>query len=43
VPSPTATPTPNPTPSPGSTFSDWTKELNAAQSDWIEKHPPYPD
>ena len=43
APSPTATPSPNPSPSPGSTFDDWTKELNAAQSDWIVRHPPYPD
>ena len=41
-PTPTPAPTASPTPKPVS-WTEWTIKLNAAQSDWITKHPPYPD
>jgi hypothetical protein len=42
TPSPTPTP-PQPTPTPSVTYKEWTNKLNTNQSDWISKHPPYPD
>jgi Right handed beta helix region len=46
LPSPTPTPAPTPpqpTPTPSVTYKEWTNKLNTNQSDWISKHPPYPD
>ena len=42
-PTPSPTPSPQPTPTPSVTYKEWTNKLNTNQSDWISKHPPYPD
>ena len=42
-PTPSPTPPPQPTPTPSVTYKEWTNKLNTNQSDWITKHPPYPD
>jgi hypothetical protein len=41
-PSPSPSPDPSPSPTPV-TYKNWTNKLNANQSDWIGKNPPYPD
>ena len=44
APTPTPSPSPpQPTPTPSVTYKEWTNKLNTNQSDWISKHPPYPD